>query len=78
MNLVCKSILYHECNNVNLINTMIEREIFNEVQECLEKKKVAVIFGTRRVRKTTLMREVIKSYESQGKNCFFIDCESAR
>ena len=88
MNLVCKSILfnvdssknilYHECNNVKLINTMIEREIFNEVQECLEKKKVAVIFGTRRVGKTTLMREVIKSYEAQGKNCFFIDCESAR
>ena len=57
---------------------MIKREIFTSVKECLDKKKVAAIFGTRRVGKTTIIKKVIKSYESQGENCFFIDCESSR
>lgn len=73
-----KNILYNKYNDTKINSNMIEREIFNEVRECLEKKKVAVIFGTRRVGKTTLIREVIKFYENQGKKYLFIDCESAR
>ena len=73
-----KNILYIKYNDTKINSNMIEREIFNEVRECLEKKKVAVIFGTRRVGKTTLIREVIKFYENQGKKYLFIDCESAR
>ena len=54
---------------------MITRSIFNLVNEALFKDNVILIFGTRRVGKTTLLQEIIKYHEENGKRCLYLDCE---
>lgn len=88
MNLGCKSILFNvDFRNVTSYNynenkiyffvTMIARDVFNLINNTLFKDNVILLFGTRRVGKTTLLKEIVKYHESMGKKCVYMDCEHA-
>src|ERR1035437_4524449 len=51
---------------------LIERSIKNEVEEWLFKGKVIIIYGPRRVGKTTLVREILEKFGVDGK---YINCD---
>ncbi|GHU10982.1 ATPase [Alphaproteobacteria bacterium] len=55
---------------------MIERTIQKHIEENLFRGKVMVIFGTRRVGKTTLVRQILNRYQTLGKRCAYFNCES--
>ncbi len=51
----------------------IVRSIQKLISEALFKNKIIIIYGARRTGKTTLVQEILRNYESQGK---YINCES--
>lgn len=73
-----KNIEYNKCVEDICQNNMIERSIFNEIDDCLVKNKVALIFGTRRVGKSTLLDKIIKQKEAQGKTCLLMNVDTGR
>jgi predicted AAA+ superfamily ATPase len=54
---------------------MIKRDIFAEINESLFQDRVILIFGTRRVGKTTLLQQIIAENESLGKRCLHLNCD---
>lgn len=50
----------------------IERKIQQGVEESLFKGKIIIVYGPRRVGKTTLVKEILKKYGAQGK---YINCD---
>lgn len=46
---------------------MIKRSILTKIEEILFSNKVILIFGTRRVGKTTLVKQLLEKYQAQGK-----------
>lgn len=69
---------YHKSSldKLPFILIMIVRSLFNQINDSLFKENVALIFGTRRVGKTTLLRELVKYHESMQRKCSYLDCES--
>ena len=57
---------------------MIKRTVFKDIIECLSHNKVALLFGTRRVGKTTLLEEIITYYKNHKERCLFINCDTIR
>jgi predicted AAA+ superfamily ATPase len=55
---------------------MRERTIRGEIEADLFVGKVIVLFGTRRVGKTTLARQILDKCRSEGKRCGYFNCES--
>ena len=60
------------------MNNVITRSLFGEIIECLEDGKIALLFGTRRVGKTTLLNEVINYYNARGVKSLLINCDTIR
>ncbi len=60
------------------MNNVITRSLFGEIVECLEDGKVALLFGTRRVGKTTLLNEVINYYNVRREKSLLINCDTVR
>ncbi|MCR4623608.1 MAG: AAA family ATPase [Alphaproteobacteria bacterium] len=60
------------------MNNVIKRSLFGEIIECLEDGKIALLFGTRRVGKTTLLNEVINYYNARGAKSLLINCDTIR
>ncbi len=54
---------------------MIKRSIFTKIEEVLFSNKVILIFGTRRVGKTTLVKQLLEKYEAQGKKGIYLNCD---
>jgi predicted AAA+ superfamily ATPase len=54
---------------------MIKRSIFDRISASLFQKKVILVFGTRRVGKTTLLKQVMEYNQSLGKRCSYLNCD---
>ena len=54
---------------------MIKRNILSKIEKNLFKGKVVLIFGTRRVGKTTVLEQLINQYKSEGKKCAYLNCD---
>ncbi len=55
---------------------MFERIIKQNIYKTLYKGKVIIIYGARRVGKTTLAKQILKEQEEQGKKVSYLNCES--
>ena len=55
---------------------MRERTLQRCIEEDLFRGKVIIIFGTRRVGKTTLIHQILEKYAAEGKRCAYFNCES--
>jgi predicted AAA+ superfamily ATPase len=64
---------YGKCIEDIMENSMIERAIFGKINEFLFQNRIILIFGTRRVGKTTLLRQIIAEYEFWGKKCIYLN-----
>ncbi len=53
---------------------MIIRQLQQHIQDSLFKNKIIILYGTRRVGKTTLVKEIMKPY---GLKALYINCESS-
>jgi predicted AAA+ superfamily ATPase len=54
---------------------MIKRSLFDKINAALFQKKVILIFGTRRVGKTTLLTQIMEYHQSLGKKCTYLNCD---
>lgn len=54
---------------------MIKRNILSKIEKNLFKGKVILIFGTRRVGKTTILEQLIEQHKAQGKKCIYLNCD---
>ncbi|MDR1261105.1 MAG: ATP-binding protein [Rickettsiales bacterium] len=54
---------------------MIKRDVFEKINKSLFQNKVILIFGTRRVGKTTLLLQIIAAHEALGKKCAYLNCD---
>lgn len=54
---------------------MIKRSILGKINNNLFKRKVILIFGTRRVGKTTILEQLIEQHKAQGKRCIYLNCD---
>jgi predicted AAA+ superfamily ATPase len=54
---------------------MIKRSILGRIENSLFKGKVILIFGTRRVGKTTILEQLIEQHKTQGKRCVYLNCD---
>src|SRR6056297_1204226 len=54
---------------------LIERNIKNQIESNLYKGKVIIIYGLRRVGKTTLANQILENQEKQGKKTKYYNCE---
>lgn len=72
-----ENIYYHKHdNNKKEFNCiMIARSIFKQIDETLFKGHVVLLFGTRRVGKTTLLEQLIKYHEALGRKCKYLNCD---
>ena len=59
-------------------NSMIKRNVFDQIKNSMFKRRVILLFGTRRVGKTTLLEELIHYYQSQGKICKYMNCDTVQ
>lgn len=55
---------------------MFERIIKKNIEKILYQGKVIIIYGARRVGKTTLVKQILKEQENQGKKISYLNCES--
>ncbi|MEI8054805.1 MAG: ATP-binding protein [bacterium] len=55
---------------------MFERIIKKNIEKILYKGKVIIIYGARRVGKTTLSKQILKEQELLGKRVSYLNCES--
>ncbi len=55
--------------------SMITRYLFGQINAQLFKGDVILLFGTRRVGKTTLLEQLTKYHEAQGKKCLYMNCD---
>lgn len=54
---------------------MIQRSIFSKITKNLFKDKVILIFGTRRVGKTTLVKQILEQLSKESKKCIYLNCD---
>lgn len=54
---------------------IIKRKIFNEIKAHLDKKEISLIVGPRQVGKTTIMNEIRKFLEADGKKTLFLSLD---
>lgn len=54
---------------------MIKRSLQDKIEKQLYKGKVIVIYGARRVGKTTLAKQIIEDQEKQGIKSLYLNCE---
>jgi len=54
---------------------IIKRKIFNKIKDHLNKKEISLIVGPRQVGKTTIMNEIKKYLESEGKKFIFLSLD---
>jgi predicted AAA+ superfamily ATPase len=54
---------------------IIKRKIFNEIKAHLSKKEISLIVGPRQVGKTTIMNEIKKYLETEGKKFVFLSLD---
>lgn len=54
---------------------MIKRSIFGKIMQNLFKNKVILIFGTRRVGKTTLVKQMLEQLSKQSQKCIYLNCD---
>lgn len=57
---------------------MIERLLQKHIEKNLFQGKVIILYGARRVGKTTLSKQLLSNYESQGKSTAYFNCESLK
>jgi len=55
---------------------MVKRIIQEQIEKVLYKGKVIILYGARRVGKTTLSKHIVKTQEKAGKKCVYLNCES--
>ncbi len=72
-----KNKCYHKYDNdkKDFNYSMIVRSIFKQIDETLFKGHVVLLFGTRRVGKTTLLDQLIKYHEAHGRKCKYLNCD---
>ena len=66
---------YNNKDNLIYFINMIVRSLFTRINETLFRGYVALIFGTRRVGKTTLLEEIIRYQESMGRKIRYLNCD---
>ena len=54
---------------------MIQRSVFEKIIKNLFKDKVILIFGTRRVGKTTLIKQISEQLSKESKKCIYLNCD---
>lgn len=54
---------------------IIKRKIFNEIKDHLNKKEISLIVGPRQVGKTTIMNEINKYLDKEGKKSIFLSLD---
>ena len=54
---------------------MIQRSIFGKITKNLFKDKIILIFGTRRVGKTTLVKQILEQLSKEFKKCIYFNCD---
>jgi len=54
---------------------IIKRKIFNKIKDHLNKKEISLIVGPRQVGKTTIMNEIKKYIETEGKKFIFLSLD---
>lgn len=54
---------------------IIKRKIFNEIKAHLNKKEISLIVGPRQIGKTTIMNEIKKYLETEGKKLVFLSLD---
>jgi len=57
---------------------MKSRILQNQLEDELFKKEVVILYGTRRVGKTTLVKQTIENQTKKGKKCVYFNCELMR
>ena len=73
-----RHLTYNDCNEDIYINIMIKRDLFDKINESMFKQRVILLFGTRRVGKTTLLEELIKYHTDNGKICHYMNCDTVQ
>ena len=53
----------------------IKRDVIVRIENGLFKNRVVLIFGTRRVGKTTLVKQLLEKYTAAGKKCLYLNCD---
>ena len=53
----------------------IKRLVLDRIENSLFKDRVVLIFGTRRVGKTTLVKQLLEKYKQEGKKCLYLNCD---
>ena len=54
---------------------MIQRSVFEKIIKNLFRDKVILIFGTRRVGKTTLVKQISEQLSKESKKCIYLNCD---
>jgi predicted AAA+ superfamily ATPase len=54
---------------------MYKRKLYNRIAGEFYREKVIIIYGARRVGKTVLCKEMLKTEESKGKRVLYLNCE---
>jgi predicted AAA+ superfamily ATPase len=54
---------------------MIRRNVFDKIHDNLFQDRVIILFGTRRVGKTTLVNQIIQHQKGLGKRCSYLNCD---
>ena len=53
----------------------IKRLVLDRIENSLFKDRVVLIFGTRRIGKTTLVKQLLEKYKQKGKKCLYLNCD---
>lgn len=53
----------------------VKREVISRIEDSLFKDRVILIFGTRRVGKTTIVKQLLEKYAKAGKKCLYLNCD---
>ena len=71
-----KNACYNDLNEDICTNNMIKRSVFDQINDDMFKRRVILLFGTRRVGKTTVLEELIKYHSELGKKCCYMNCDT--
>ena len=55
---------------------VVKRDLQDSIEPDLFQQKIIVLYGTRRVGKTTLSKQILEKYEQLGKKCAYFNCET--
>jgi len=54
---------------------MIKRSLQDQIEKQLYKNKVIILYGARRVGKTTLSKHILENQNKQGIKTLYLNCE---